>query len=76
MDLYIYLAPMSGGSNTEFVKNVQKWVAIDTQLHELQEKMKQLREMKKEVATTIHKHVEENHMEKTVIHISDGELRF
>jgi len=60
----------------EFVKNIQKWVAIDTQLHELNEKMKKLREMKKEINASIHSHVSENHMEKTIINISDGELRF
>ena len=60
----------------EFVKNIQKWVAIDTQLHELNEKTKKLREMKKEINASIHSHVSENHMEKTIINISDGELRF
>uniref|UniRef100_A0A6C0HZB2 Uncharacterized protein n=1 Tax=viral metagenome TaxID=1070528 RepID=A0A6C0HZB2_9ZZZZ len=62
--------------STEFVKNIQKWVAIDTQLHELNEKMKKFREMRKEVACIIHKHVEENQMQKTVININDGDLRF
>lgn len=62
--------------STEFVKNVQKWVAIDTQLHDFYEKIKKLRELKKEVADIIHTHVDENHMQKMVIHISDGELKF
>jgi len=63
-------------SNEDFVKNIQKWVAIDTQLHEFNEKTKKLRELKKEITTSIHSHVSENHMEKTVINITDGELRF
>ena len=63
-------------SKEDFVKNIQKWVAIDTQLHELNEKTKKLREMKKEINASIHSHVSENHMEKTIINISDGELRF
>jgi broad specificity polyphosphatase/5'/3'-nucleotidase SurE len=63
-------------SDSEFVKNIQKWVAIDTQLRELNEKTKKFREMRKEVADTIHKHVEENQMQKTVININDGDLRF
>jgi len=63
-------------SKEDFVKNIQKWVAIDTQLHELNEKTKKLREMKKEINASIHSHVSENHMEKTVINITDGELRF
>jgi uncharacterized protein YabN with tetrapyrrole methylase and pyrophosphatase domain len=67
---------MSESSSTDFVKNIQKWVAIDTQLRELSEKTKKYREMRKEVADTIHKHVEENQMQKTVININDGHLRF
>jgi len=63
-------------SNEEFVKNIQKWVAVDTQLHELNEKIKKLRELKKGITTSITRHVSENRMEKTVINISDGELRF
>jgi septum formation topological specificity factor MinE len=60
----------------EFITNIQKWVAIDTQLHEIHEKTKTLREMKKELTVVIHQHVEENNMQKTVININDGELRF
>jgi len=67
---------MAANQPTEFVKNIQKWVAIDTQLHEIHEKTKKLREARKEVAEIIHKHVEENNMQKTVINISDGELKF
>ena len=57
---------MSESSSTDFVKNIQKWVAIDTQLRELSEKTKKYREMRKEVADTIHKHVEENKMQKII----------
>jgi hypothetical protein len=60
----------------EFVKNIQKWVAIDTQLRELNEKTKKYREMKKETADSIYKHVDANNMHKTVININDGDLRF
>jgi hypothetical protein len=63
-------------SSDEFVKNIQKWVAIDTQLRELNEKIKKFREMKKEVSDSIYNHVDANNLHKTVININDGELRF
>ena len=64
------------GTKEEFVTNIQKWVAIDTELRNIHEKIKKLREVKKEVSDIIHRYVENTKMEKTVINISDGELRF
>jgi len=60
----------------DFVKNIQKWVAIDTQLRDIHEKTKKLREARKEVSDIIHRQVETRKMEKMIINISDGELRF
>jgi septum formation topological specificity factor MinE len=60
----------------EFVKNIQKWVAIDTQLHDIHNKTKILRETRKELSDVIHRYVENNRMENTIININDGELRF
>jgi hypothetical protein len=63
-------------SKEEFVKNIQKWVAIDTNIRDIQEKTKTLRETRKELSDIIHCYVENNRMEKTIININDGELRF
>lgn len=61
---------------TKFVQDVQKWVAIDTQIKAINEKVKKAREMKSQLLTNIYQYVEKAAIEQTAIEISDGELRF
>jgi len=60
----------------QFVENVKKWVAIDTQLKTINERTKQIREMKNNLQTNIHEYMENNNLLDKKIGVSDGELRF
>jgi hypothetical protein len=62
--------------NGNFVENIQKWVAIDTQLKIIGEKTKLMRENKHELTDRISRHVEANGMRDNKVEISDGTLRF
>ena len=60
----------------EFQDNIQKWVAVDTQLKALNEQAKRLRERRGELADNIHIHVDTHNLANAIVNISDGKLRF
>ena len=60
----------------QFVENVKKWVAIDTQLKTINERTKQIRDMKNNLQTNIHSYMKNNNLLDKKIGVSDGELRF
>jgi hypothetical protein len=63
-------------SKQNFIKNVQQWVAIDTQLKIINEKTKSIRNRKTELLREINDYVKNNELQNTRIEISDGDLRF
>lgn len=58
----------------QFVENVKKWVYIDSQIKQLNEKIKKLREFKNDITPNICNYISENNNSNT-IEISDGELK-
>jgi hypothetical protein len=60
----------------QFIENIQKWVAIDSQLKTIHEKVKKARETKHQLMSNIYQYVEKKSLGNTKIEISDGELRF
>ena len=62
-------------SKQEFIVNVQKWVTIDSQLKIVNEKKKQMREMKSRLNNEICNYMNTNNISLNSITISDGELR-
>jgi len=60
----------------QFIENIQKWVAIDTQLKSVHEKVKRARETKGQLMTSIYEYVDKTAISNTKIEISDGELKF
>lgn len=60
----------------QFIDNIQKWVAIDSQLKAIHEKVKKARETKHQLMTNIYQYVENKALTNTKIEISDGDLRF
>jgi hypothetical protein len=62
-------------SKQEFIVNVQKWVTIDSQLKIVNEKTKQMREMKSRLNNEICNYMNTNNISLNSITISDGELR-
>ena len=59
----------------KLIENVQKWVLIEGKLKEVNEKTKQMREMKTQLGKNICNYMTENNLNDH-IEISDGELRF
>jgi hypothetical protein len=57
-------------------ENIKKWVSIDNQLKTLNDKTKELREMKNNTEQTILDYVESKNMNNATVNISDGKLKF
>ena len=60
-------------SRTQFIEKIQKWVTLDTQLKNVNEKIKKMRDMKNELSENICEYVEKNNI-KNKITITDGQL--
>ena len=67
----VTVEPITREKFTEFI---QKWVTADSQLKMLNEKTKQIRDIKQQLTEHICTYVDENNINKK-IQISDGELR-
>jgi len=59
----------------EFIEKVKKWVVMDSQLKIVNEKTKQLREMKSQLNHQICDFMNNHKLAQNKITISDGELR-
>jgi septal ring factor EnvC (AmiA/AmiB activator) len=59
-----------------FETNIQKWVSIDNQIKQLNDKVKQLKEEKNTLTENINNYVVSNNISNSTIQISDGQLRF
>jgi hypothetical protein len=57
-------------------ENIKKWVSFDNQLKTLNEKTKDLREMKNNTEQQILDYVETKNMSNATVNISDGKLKF
>lgn len=61
-----------------FEQQIQKWVSIDNQIKLLNDKMKELRDIKNTISEQINTHIETSFPEgtNTSIKISDGQIKF
>jgi hypothetical protein len=57
-------------------ENIKKWVSIDNQLKTINDKAKELREMKNNAEQLILDYVETKNMSNATVNISDGKLKF
>ena len=60
----------------EFIENVKKWVAMDSQIKLINEKMQKIRFVKRQVLDEIIKYTESNQLKNAKIEITDGDLKF
>ena len=60
----------------EFSDKIKKWVEIDNQMRVYQERMKELRLDRNDIADNILEYIETNNLGDAVIEISDGKLKF
>lgn len=58
----------------KFIENVKKWVYIDNQIRDLQNKVKKYREYKTKITPYICQYIE-NNISSNKIDITDGELK-
>ena len=59
-----------------FEDSIKTWVHIDNQIKKLNDKIKELRDQKSDEEFNIFNYAEENNLQKAVIEISDGKLKF
>jgi len=62
-------------NNDDFVENVKRWVVLDTHLKMVNERTKQFREERRDLAQSICDHLEKHNMQNKRIGIHDGDLR-
>jgi ubiquinone/menaquinone biosynthesis C-methylase UbiE len=70
-----YSSLTTSNEQITFIQNIKKWVMIDSQLKLINEKTKQLREMKNKLTETIIKYTLTT-QKPDKIEITDGELKF
>jgi len=59
-----------------FEENIKKWVLLDNQIKQINDKTKQLKEEKNNVETSILTYVENNKLNNATARITGGSLRF
>ena len=62
-------------TKAEFINDVQKWVALDSQLKLANEKIRQLRDSRNQLTTQICSFVDAQNRRDTKLEISDGNLK-
>ena len=60
----------------EFNQKIRNWVSIDNQITTLRNEMRDLRNTKNELKEEIYTYAERNELDRSVIKISDGQLKF
>jgi predicted FMN-binding regulatory protein PaiB len=59
-----------------FQGDIKKWVSLDSQLKNLTDSVKEIRNERNELVDSIFDFVEENNLSTSTIKISDGKLKF
>ena len=59
-----------------FENKIQQWVQIDNQLKKLNDQVKQLREQRNSLETTLTTYAKTNNMNQTTIQINNDKLKF
>jgi len=58
----------------EFVEKLKKWVVLDRHTKSLQEKLREIRDQKNDLADSLQEYMDTNHIRKP-IELSDGNIR-
>jgi hypothetical protein len=62
--------------NANLEEQIKHWIIYDNQLKSLTDKIKEIRDKKTTLTTTIMKHISTNNLLNSTVQISDGKLRF
>ena len=60
----------------QYVEKMKEWIELDNVYGSLRQQMSDLADKKKELEDDILKYIEENNLEKVVVSVSDGTLKF
>ena len=60
----------------DFTEKIKTWVSIDNQITTLRDQMRELRSEKNDLKEEIYTYAEQNELDRSVIKISDGQLKF
>lgn len=71
---FLYFSIVKNRMN--FERQIQQWVSVDNQLKTLNEKIKELRDSKQQLSSSILSHVEKNNLSNSTIQTGDGKLKF
>ena len=71
----MFIIIMDNNKKIEFQTDVQKWVALDSQLKLANDKIRQLRESKSQLTSKICNFIDTQNMRDTKLEISDGNLK-
>ena len=68
--------PPPTNTSNNLDKSIQNWVELDNELKRLNEKAKDIRTRKNDIEDKLMTYVEDNNMNKSVVNISDGKIKF
>ena len=71
-----HIEPENKSTKQQFIDNLQKWVAIDTQLKMIHEKTKQIRESKEFLIQKIYTYIHDNNITSNKINMNNEEVIF
>ena len=63
-------------ADADFTESIKKWVQLDNQVKAYNDKARQLREERNDIADSIIEYVDTSGLNNTTVKISDGKLRF
>lgn len=70
------IIPFEKTKTSDLVDHVKKWITVETELKKANENVRQLRESKHELTSTICHWMKSKEMPNRMIRVSDGEMRF
>jgi predicted transcriptional regulator len=68
--------PATNTGTNHLDKTIQNWVELDNELKKLNERAKDVRTRKNDIEDKIMTYVEDNNMNNSVVHITDGKIKF
>ena len=61
---------------SEFNRDIVQWVSLDNRINDLRNEMRELRQSRNDLKDKIYTFAEQNELDRAVIKISDGQLKF
>ena len=62
--------------DSQYVDRMKEWLELDTVYGNLRQQMNEVSEKRKDIEDEILKYIEDNNLEKVVVNVDDGTLKF